>query len=61
MTNPEQVKIETLIAFLNGEGPLDGVWFGDTPVKERGPFFWRKYLRAFEEDLSTEEVRIATA
>ncbi len=35
----------TVIAFLLGEGPLDGVWFGEKHPTERGNFWWRKHLR----------------
>jgi hypothetical protein len=31
--------------FLMGEGELQGAWFGETPVGERGQWFWRKHLR----------------
>lgn len=34
-----------VVAFLKGEGPLDGQWFGDPkPVGECGNFWWRKHL-----------------
>lgn len=35
-----------LFAFLCGDGPLDGHWFGEKPEHERGNFWWRKALRA---------------
>lgn len=35
-----------VVEFLCGEAPLDGVWFGDPPPPGRGPFWWRKHLRA---------------
>ena len=35
-----------VIAFLQGAGPLDGVWFGDKHPTERGAFWWRKHLVA---------------
>lgn len=31
--------------FLLGEGPLDGVWYGDDPPKGQHRFWWRKELR----------------
>lgn len=34
-----------VITFLLGEGPLDGVWFGEKHPTERGNFWWRKHLR----------------
>lgn len=42
-----------MMAFLTGEAPLDGVWFGERHPKEKGMFWWRKHLRyAFPELLS---------
>jgi hypothetical protein len=32
-----------VIAFLKGQGPLDGVWFGDVPT-DRLRYWWRDYL-----------------
>ncbi|WP_303763854.1 hypothetical protein [Sphingobium yanoikuyae] len=37
-----------LLAFLCGDGPLDGHYFGEKPDHERGNFWWRKALRAAE-------------
>lgn len=34
------------VQFLNGAGPLDGVWFGDEHPKYKGKFWWRAFLRA---------------
>jgi hypothetical protein len=42
----DAVKADELIAFLDGSGPLDGVWFGETHPTEPGRFWWRKYLPA---------------
>lgn len=39
-------SLQDVVAFLLGEGPLDGVWFGEKPVGERGQYWWRKHLRA---------------
>lgn len=36
-----------VMKFLLGEGPLDGVWFGDKHPTEKGAFWWRKHLRQF--------------
>lgn len=36
-----------VMKFLLGEGPLDGVWFGDKHPTEKGGFWWRKHLRQF--------------
>lgn len=33
-----------VMAFLRGEAPLDGVWFGEPHPTERGAFWWRKHL-----------------
>ncbi len=35
-------KAREVIDFLNGEGPLDGVWFGDPHPALRGSFWWRR-------------------
>lgn len=41
----DTVTREALIAFLNGEGELDGAWFGGRgPGSDRGLYWWRKYL-----------------
>lgn len=42
----DTVELSEVIAFLQGEGPLQGVWFGEKPEGERGNFWWRKHLRA---------------
>lgn len=34
-----------ILKFLLGEGPLDGVWFGDPHPKYPGMFWWRALLR----------------
>lgn len=34
-----------LYAFLMGEGPLEGVWFGELNDGFRGAFWWRALLR----------------
>lgn len=33
-----------VLAFLKGEGQLNGVDFGEKPKGERGEFWWRRYL-----------------
>lgn len=50
MTDPtpaEALKAEPtpaeIIAFLNGEAALEGLWFGNRPERG-GAFWWRKYL-----------------
>jgi hypothetical protein len=35
-----------VVEFLLGNGPLDGVWFGDPHPSMPGKFWWRWYLRA---------------
>jgi hypothetical protein len=39
-------SLQTVVRFLCGEGPMDGVWFGEPHPRERGKYWWRKYLRA---------------
>lgn len=42
MVDPTPAEV---IAFLNGEGPLDDTWFGDPLLTDPpGRFWWRKYL-----------------
>ena len=36
---------EDVVRFLLGEGPLDGLWFGDLSPDLRGAFWWRNPLR----------------
>jgi hypothetical protein len=33
-----------MLKFLNGEAPLDGVWFGENHPIEKGAYWWRKRL-----------------
>lgn len=40
------ITMKEVAAFLLGEAPLDGAWFGDTRPSEHGQFWWRKHLRA---------------
>jgi hypothetical protein len=37
-----------VLAFLRGEAPLDGVWFGDAHPVYGDRFWWRVYLRDIE-------------
>src|SRR6185503_19589732 len=40
-------ELQRVIAFLLGEGPLDGMHFGDSDTaRPRKPYWWRKHLRA---------------
>lgn len=34
-----------ILKFLLGEGPLEGVWFGEKHPTKRGMFWWRDNLR----------------
>ncbi|WP_125998169.1 hypothetical protein [Sphingobium yanoikuyae] len=44
---PDGVVISReLFAFLCGDGPMQGHWFGEKPEHEQGNFWWRKALRA---------------
>lgn len=42
----EVAGVVEVFAFLRGEGPLEGVWFGDDHPTEKGKFWWRKHLRS---------------
>ena len=44
MTEAEKVTPAQVIAFLNGEGMLEGKYFGERNPPARGVFWWRKYL-----------------
>ncbi len=46
---------DTILKFLLGEEPLDGVWFGDTHPTERGMFWWRKHLRQYLEQAQLQQ------
>ena len=43
--NVEPFGLRVVINFLCGEGPLEGVWFGDDHPTRKGRFWWRKLLR----------------
>ena len=46
MSNPTELPdLDTVIAYLLGEGPLIGRNFGDKPL-DGTPYWWRAYLRA---------------
>lgn len=45
LPDPEP-DVREVLAFLAGEGPLDGVYFGEAHPTDRGLFWWRKYLPA---------------
>ena len=36
---------EEIRKFLLGEGPLEGVWFGEKHPTRQGAFWWRNLLR----------------
>jgi hypothetical protein len=44
-TPPDKHSLEELVAFLCGDAPLDGHWFGEKPL-EKPMYWWRKDLRA---------------
>lgn len=46
MADAPKFTLAEVVAFLCGEAPLDGVWFGGSHPTERGAFWWRKHLRA---------------
>jgi hypothetical protein len=49
------MTIETMFAFLLGEGEIDGCSFGDTHPTYPGKFWWRAHLRsAMENHLSAQ-------
>jgi hypothetical protein len=49
-TSPKDaVNVSELIEFLDGSGPLDGVWFGEEHPTLKGKFWWRKYLPALSQ------------
>lgn len=37
--------LKEITAFLLGEAPLEGVWFGGKHPTRRGEFWWRSLLR----------------
>lgn len=39
-------QLTAVVAFLMGEAPLRGAWFGERANGERGLYWWRKDLRA---------------
>lgn len=52
MTADPVARLRDVIAFLLGEAPLDGRWYGDEPPRGEGhiagygaPYWWRKPLR----------------
>ena len=47
MSNPITITRE-VYDFLMGEGPLEGVWFGDLHEGLPGAFWWRGVLRSAE-------------
>lgn len=44
-------ELVNIVAFLLGEEPLEGVWFGDPHPTEKGAFWWRKHLRDAAKEL----------
>ena len=37
-------RLKELRRFLDGSAPIIGLWFGELNPKEKGKFWWRKYL-----------------
>jgi hypothetical protein len=48
-TSPKDAELAELIAFLNGDAMLDGVWFGEDHPTLKGKFWWRKRLGALSQ------------
>lgn len=48
-------RARTVLRFLNGEGPIDGVWFGERPADAKGNFWWRRHLKDIEAALAFNE------
>ena len=44
-----------VLKFLNGEAPLDGVWFGEDHPTERGSYWWRKRLNTTPQQRTAAE------
>ena len=54
----------TIIEFLLGSHPYDGVWFGDQHPEKEGWFWWRKALRDYASHpspMSAEQVEVLHA
>lgn len=49
MTLPAWSQADVL-AFLHGEAPLDGVWFGEPHPTRKGAYWWRSILREASPD-----------
>lgn len=54
-------EMATVIAYLNGEGPLDGFHFGERNYTQPGSFWWRKHLMAAWGKLTDAATPTATA
>lgn len=58
MTTPAEIaRCKTILRFLNGEGPIDGFWFGDMNPAHKGAFWWRKYLPEIERAITSLQER----
>lgn len=52
MTDQDKLveELRELRIFLSGEGPMENVWFGDSPPpSHRGAFWWRKRLAGIDQ------------
>jgi len=55
-TAPERDEVAVIVDFLHGAGPnAYGDWFDDAAEKERGAFWWRKYMRQIERIIAKHE------
>jgi len=48
-----------VVEFLLGEGPLDGVWYGDEHPTNPRPYWWRKHIRAALAEPEKERAEVA--
>jgi hypothetical protein len=49
MTKTDKEAVERLANFLHGAGPnADGDWWHEVAEREKGNFWWRRYLREIE-------------
>jgi hypothetical protein len=68
MTQIDKQAVERLSNFLHGAAPnADGDWWEDVAAREKGNFWWRRYLREIERlhyaalDAAEAEKRAAVA
>jgi hypothetical protein len=58
MCEIKRYTLQEVADFINGEGRLDGYYFGEFPPRK--PYFWRKYLRIAMDDhlAATKQAKI---